>query len=251
MPELAHYSSTQDDGPARLAVITLDSPKNRNALSRQLISELRQHLRTAEKDKDVQAVVIESAGEVFCSGADLKEASAEGMAASSTELVALQRQIVAHHKPVITKIRGPVRAGGLGIVAASDIAISSEDATFAFTESRLGLAPAVRSLTVVPRLSSRSASLNFLTAGIVDGRTAEAQGLVTLAVPDRELDDAVAGVLEDVLHGSPQGIRESKALLAAPLLQHIDDLGDAMAELSAHLFASDAAREAMTAFLKR
>lgn len=245
MTELVHYEVADGVG-----TITLDSPHNRNALSRQLVTELAGHLATAADD-DSRVVVIRSADRVFCSGADLSEAAGDGMAEGTRALVALQRTIITHPKPVVTRLAGPVRAGGLGIIAASDVALCQDDVTFAFTESRLGLAPAVISLTVLPRLTGRAAADTFLTGRTFDAEEAARMGLVTRAVPAAELDDAVRTVCADLMAAHPQGLRETKALLARDLVARIDAQADDMAELSARLFASDGAREAMTAFLNR
>lgn len=245
-PELVHYAVA--DG---VATITLDSPHNRNALSRQLVSELFGHLEAAEADDAVMAVLVRAEGKVFCSGADLSEASADGMEEGAKVLVAMQRRIVAMGKPVVTRLHGAVRAGGIGIVAASDIAISADDATYALTEVKLGLAPAVISLTVLPRLTSRAAALTCLTGEPFTGAEAAEMGLVTRAVPEAELDDAVDAVLGSLLTGAAQGLRETKALLARDLVDRIDARGDEVAALSARLFGSDEAREAMLAFLER
>jgi enoyl-CoA hydratase/methylglutaconyl-CoA hydratase len=166
-------------------------------------------------------------------------------------MVEMQRRIVTHPKPVVTRLAGPVRAGGLGIVAASDVVICGDDVTFAFTESRLALAPAVISLTVLPRLTGRAAADTFLTGRTFDAAEAAAMGLVTRAVPAGELDATVADVCDELRKAHPQGLRETKALLAADLVRRIDDQAEPMAALSARLFGSDAAREAMLAFLSR
>lgn len=234
-----------------VATITLDSPHNRNALSSALVTQLFDALERAAADEAARIVLVRSADRVFCSGADLKEAGAGGMEQGARALVALQRAIVAHPKPVVTRLAGPVRAGGLGIVAASDVVLCSDDVTFAFTESRLGLAPAVISLTVVPRLTSRAAADTFLTGRTFDAAEAAAMGLVTRAVPAEALDAAVEEACEELRQAHPQGLRETKALLAGELLRRIDGQAEEMATLSARLFASDGAREAMTAFLER
>ena len=175
-------------------------------------------------------MLLRSADRVFCSGADLKEAGAGGMQQGARALVALQRTIVAHPKPVVTRLAGPVRAGGLGIVAASDVVLCSDDVTFAFTESRLGLAPAVISLTVLPRLTSRAAADTFLTGRTFAAAEAAAMGLVTRAVPPDELDAAVEQACEDLRLAHPQGLRETKALLAGDLLRRIDAQAEEMAD---------------------
>ena len=237
------------EGP--VATITLDSPHNRNALSRQLVTELADRLERAEADADVRVVVVTSADRVFCSGADLSEASADGMSVGTQAIVGLQRSVVAMSKPVVAVVRGPVRAGGIGIVAACDIVLTAEEATFALTEVKLGLAPAVISLTVLPRLTSRAAAYACLSGATFTGAEAVAMGLVTRAVPATDLDAAAAELCAELATGAPQGLRETKALLARDLLDRIDDRADEMAALSARLFGSDAAREAMAAFLSR
>ena len=244
--ELVHLAVA--DG---VATITLDSPHNRNALSRQLVTELFAHLETADADDAVTVVVLRAEGKVFCSGADLSEASGEGMEEGARAMVRMQRQIVALGKPVVTRLHGAVRAGGIGIVAASDIAISADTTTYALTEVKLGLAPAVISLTVLPRLTSRAAALTCLTGEVFDGTRAAEMGLVTRAVPEAELDGAVDAVVASLLTGAAQGLRETKALLTLDLLDRIDGRGDEVAALSARLFGSDEAREAMLAFLAR
>lgn len=234
-----------------IATITLDSQHNRNALSKQLVGELSEALHTADEDVEVRAVLLTAAGSVFCSGADLSEAKSGGMEQGAHDLVALQRQIVASGKPVVIRLHGPVRAGGLGLVGAADIVVAADTVTFAFTEARLGLAPALISLTTLPRMTSRAAARTFLTAESFDATTAAEVGLITEAVPAGELDATVAAVLEQLTKASPQGLRESKALVSAPLLANIDAHGDDMAKLSARLFGSDEAKAAMQAFLDR
>lgn len=245
MTELVHYEVA--DG---IGTITLDSPRNRNALSRQLVTELIEHIGASGAD-DSRVVVLRSADRVFCAGADLSEAATVSMEEAAAGIIGIMRGIVAHPKPVVVRLGGPVRAGGLGIVAAADVAICGDDVTFAFTESRLGLAPAMISLTVLPRLTSRAACDTFLTGRTFDAAEAAAMGLVTRAVPMDALDDEIAQVCADLMQAHPQGLAETKALLTRELLARLDTEGDEMATLSARLFASDGAREAMTAFLNR
>jgi enoyl-CoA hydratase/methylglutaconyl-CoA hydratase len=246
MTELVHY-----DVGEGVATLTLDSQHNRNALSRRLVSELVAHLATAEADDEVKVVVVRAEGRTFCSGADLSEASADGMEQAAGVLVDLQRRIATLGKPVVTRLHGNVRAGGIGIVAASDIALSADDATYAFTEVRLGLTPAAISLSVLPRMTDRSAALTFLTGEVFDGTSAAEMGLVTKAVPEDELDLELRQVCAALVKGNPQGLRETKQLLGGPLAERIDRHGDDLAKLSARLFGSDEAKAAMTAFLNR
>lgn len=244
--ELVHLDV---EGPR--ATITLDSQHNRNALSRQLVAELFAALEAAEADPEVRVVLVRAAGKVFCSGADLSEATADGMEEGARRIVALQRYVVTMSKPVVLRLHGAVRAGGIGLVAASDVVIADEDATFALTEVKLGLAAAIISLTVHARMNPRAAALTTLGGEVFDGRDAAAYGLVTEAVPGDGLDARVEEVCGQLATGAPQGLRESKAILNRDLVARIDAHGEEMAALSARLFASDEARAAMTAFLNR
>jgi enoyl-CoA hydratase/carnithine racemase len=244
--ELVHYAVAD-----AVATITLDSPHNRNALSQQLVTELFERLERADAHPAVKVVLIRQAGKVFCSGADLSEATTVGMAEGARRIVELQRLIVTMGKPVVARVSGAVRAGGIGIVAASDVAISADDATYALTEVKLGLAAAIISLTVHARMSPRASALTTLGGETFTGAQAADYGLVTAAVPADALDDAVATLCGQLATGTTQGLRESKRILNRDLVRRIDEYGDEMAALSAELFASDDAREAMTAFLER
>jgi enoyl-CoA hydratase/methylglutaconyl-CoA hydratase len=244
--ELVRYAVTDS-----VATVTLDSQHNRNALSRRLVTELFAHLEAAEADDAVRVVLVRAEGRVFCSGADLAEASTEGMEVSARRIVELQRLIVTMSKPVVTRVHGAVRAGGIGIVAASDVAVAADDATFALTEVKLGLAAAIISLTVHHRMTPRGAALTTLGGEVFTGGEAAAYGLVTTAVPGDELDAEVARICASLATGAPQGLRESKRVLNRDLVERIDAHGEELAALSARLFASEEAREAMTAFLSR
>ncbi|CAN5289231.1 enoyl-CoA hydratase family protein [soil metagenome] len=243
MSELLRYAAA--DG---VATITLDSASNRNALSRDLVKDLGEALARAEADGQVKVVLIRAAGAVFCSGADPAEAWAGDLVDGPRAIVALQRAIVAHPKPVVVKVQGAVRAGGTGIVAAADIAVAAEGATFALTEVKLGLAAAVVSLTVLPRMTDRSAAYTFLSGQSFTGAQAQTMGLVTKAVPADDLDTVTEAALAELVSGSQQGLAETKKLLNAGLLADIDARGEELSQLSARLLGSEIAQEAMAAF---
>jgi enoyl-CoA hydratase len=245
--ELVHLAVTDD-----VATITLDSPHNRNALSRQLLTDLVAHLQTASDDPAVKVLLLRSADRVFCSGADLSEITGPDAADAGVKaIVQLQRFLATLPKPVVVELAGPVRAGGLGIVGAADIVIAAESVNFALTEVRLALAPAGISLSLLPRFTSRAAADLFLTGRTFSANEAAAVGLITRVVPDDQLAAEVAAVIADLRAGYPQGHRETKLLLNRDLVARIDALGDEVAAQSAALFGSDQAREAITAFLTR
>jgi enoyl-CoA hydratase/carnithine racemase len=239
------------DDDDRIAVITLDSPANRNALSRRLVAELTAHLAEAGADESLHGVLLRSSHPVFCAGADLKEAATVDMVEVARGIIALQRSIAALPVPVVCRLDGPVRAGGLGLVASSDIVVCRDDVTFALTEVRLGLAAAVISIPLRARISPRAASDWFLTGRSVDAAEAREQGLVTSVVPTDEVDAATARVLDDLRAGARQGLVEAKRLLNADLVAAFDERGDEMARLSGLLFHSTVAQERMAAALRR
>lgn len=246
MPELVHLARR-----GSTAIITLDSPDNRNALSRRLVGELTDHLAAADADRDVRLVVLTHTGGTFCAGADLAEAVRDGMEVGTRALLGLLRSVVALGTPVAAVVRGHVRAGGVGLVGACDLALVTPTSTFAFTEVRLGLAPAIISLTTRSLLASRDASRLYLSGATFDGTEAARLGLVTACVEAEQLDVELERLADEFRDLSPQGLRETRALLNAPTLADIDARGDALVALSARLFASDEAREGMTAFRER
>ncbi|MFC4068699.1 enoyl-CoA hydratase-related protein [Actinoplanes subglobosus] len=234
-----------------VATVTLDSPHNRNALSRRLLAELGTHLAAAGRDAAVRVVLVRSSGRVFCSGADLSEARQGTAGDGPRAIVGLQRQIAALPKPVVVELAGAARAGGLGLVGAADVVVAAESVTFALTEVRLGLAPSAISLSLLTRLAPRAAADVFLSGRTFTATEAAAIGLVTRAVPDDALADAVAETVAELVKGSPQGLAETKRLLNGDLLGRIDRDGEEAAERSAALFASPEAQQAMQAFLTR
>ncbi|YCU40791.1 enoyl-CoA hydratase family protein [Mycobacteroides abscessus] len=240
----------------RAARLTLDSPHNRNALSSGLVRQLREGLQRAAADQTVRAVVLTHTGNTFCAGADLSEAS-EGSPQDiakdrAGQLTALLRDILELPLPVIIAVNGHVRAGGFGLVGAADIAVAGPDSTFALTEARIGVAPSIISLTLLPRLTSRTAGRYFVTGEKFDARVAAEIGLVTQSVDSAEaVEAAVTSLVDDIALGSPQGLAESKRLTTAPILADFDARAVELTETSARLFVSPEAQEGMLAFLQK
>ncbi|MFF4825014.1 enoyl-CoA hydratase family protein [Streptomyces sp. NPDC001312] len=221
----------------------LDSPGNRNALSAALVGELAAALADCAEDAAVRAVVLTHTGNTFSAGADLRDPP------RPDALVALLRQIVELPKPVVARVTGHVRAGGLGLLAACDIAIASNQATFAFTEVRIGVAPAVISLPLLPRADPRALARHCLTGERFDAAEAVRTGLVTAAGDDA--DAVLEPILDGLRRSSPQALAETKRLLTARVLEAFDRDAAGLTALSARLFSSAQAREGMAAFLER
>ncbi|MFF1274028.1 enoyl-CoA hydratase family protein [Streptomyces marokkonensis] len=223
--------------------LRLDAPERRNALSAALVAELAGALTDAAEDTAVRAVVLTHTGTTFSAGADLRDPPAPDA------LVGLLRQIVELPKPVVARVTGHVRAGGLGLLAACDISVASLAADFAFTEVRIGVAPAVISLPLLPRTDPRALARYYLTGERLDAAEAVRTGLLTAAGED--VDATLAPILDGLRRSAPEALAETKRLLTAKVLETFDRDAAGLTALSARLFASAHAREGMTAFLER
>lgn len=247
-----------DDSAVRLdvddevATITLDSPANRNALSARLRRQLIDHLDAAVDDAGVRVIVLTHTGPVFCAGMDLKEAKGAGAADQGVnEFPRILETLWSSPKPVVARLAGPARAGGIGIVAACDIAVAVGSATFAFSEVRIGVVPAVISATVLPRLQSRAAQELFLTGETFEADRAVEIGLLNRAVPEAALDAEVARYVEMLRLGAPGAMEEAKRLLRRPPAA---TMGEDLAELnqiSARCFAGAEGQEGIRAFAEK
>lgn len=249
MTELVHLAVDRGVG-----TITLDSPANRNALSRQLTTELHEHMRTAIQRPEVRVIVLTAAGTVFCSGADLKEqreANQSGGQTGPTALAPILELMWDSPKPVIGSINGAARAGGMGLVAACDLAIGVESATFAVNEVRIGVIPAIISVVLLRKLSLRDAMELFLTGEAFDGRKAVQIGLLNSSVPADQLDAEVSRYVEMVRKGAPNALAGAKRLVREVPEMAMHQAFDEMSARSAVHFASAEALEGMTAFAEK
>ncbi|MPZ87184.1 MAG: enoyl-CoA hydratase [Nitriliruptorales bacterium] len=271
MTELVHYDL--EDGVARL---TLDSPHNRNALSSQLTAELHESVRAALADPNARVVVLTGTGPVFCSGADLKEQRARNAPPAGardgssgqgeepagrdtapnrpglpTALIDVLTMLWDASKPVVCRVNGPARAGGLGIIGACDIVIARETATFGFAEVRVGVVPAVVAVTCMPRMTQRASLEYFLTGEAFDARRAVEIGMVNRAVPDDELDAEIDRYVKMLLLGAPGAQADIKKITETVPSLTRDEAFRSMLELSLARFASEEGVEGMRAFLEK
>ena len=238
--ELVHCSVA-----AGVATITLDSPANRNALSQQLVTELNDALDRTEQP-DVRAVVLTHTPPVFCAGADLKEratATPDAQSAGNPMSDAIAR-LGTMRAVTIAAVDGPVRAGGIGLMAACDLVVVNRAVTFALTEVRIGVAPAIISVPILARCGWSRLAAPFLTGEPFDADEARAIGLVTHVTDD--VAATVARLVDGVLAGAPNAVAEAKRILRAGT----PDM-DEMVALSAALFNSDEAAEGMRAFAEK
>lgn len=230
------------------ATITLDAPQRRNALSGEMIASVREHLASAAQDDSVRSVVLGHTGTVFCSGMDLTAVAA--VADVEHPVIAFPHLLIElweHPKPVIARIGGKARAGGLGIVAACDISIASTTSDFAFTEVRLGVVPAMISVPILARASVRVAEELFLTGETFDAVRAQQMGLINSV--NEDVDAEVARYTAMFMLCEPKALAGTKKMMRRDrsAVSMAEDYQQ-MAELSAGFFASPEAQEGIAAF---
>lgn len=237
-----------------VGTITLDSPANRNALSRQLVADLDRHLATALGDPAVRVIVLTGSGSVFSSGADLKERRTAEPAPPPGRprgLVPVLTAMWEAPKPIVGRINGAARAGGLGLVAACDIAVAAEATTFALSEVRIGVIPAIIAVVLVPKIGEARTMELSLTGDVFDARAAAGYGLLNAAAPEGRLDEVVDRYVASLLKGAPTALAGCKrAVRDIPKLS-MDAAFAEMSERSMRSFASEEAREGMAAFAEK
>jgi len=228
--------------------LTLDSPHNRNALSSQLLEELARGLRDATTDRTVRAVVITGTGTVFCSGADLSERT-RGV---TSQLPDILTTITTMTVPVIARVNGHVRAGGIGIIAASDLAVAPAQSTMAFSEVRVGVAPAIILVPTLRVTDRRFLSRAVLTGDSFTAADAVQAGLLSAVVSDeKDLNAWVEGVTDSIRLSAPGAVAATKDLLRTLPATSWDDGLSIAQRRSAELFAGAEAAEGMDAFLAK
>ncbi len=217
-------------------------------MSAQLLEELDRALRDATGDEDVRAIVLTGAGTVFCSGADL----AERGSAAPNRMPDILTCIVESPVPVIARVNGHARAGGLGLIAAADLAVAATASTFAFTEVRVGVAPAMILVPALRVMDPRFLARMTLTGDRFGAGEAADAGLLSAVVDDEAALDAWVAAQTDALRqAAPGAVRATKALLRGlPGRGWAENLADA-ARTSAALFAGAEAAEGMDAFLEK
>lgn len=229
--------------------ITLADEERRNALSAQLTSELVTALDIADNEPDVRVVVLTNSGSVFCAGANLAERSSTDASSGNIDPRTLFGRFRHSPKPYVGRIAGHCVAGGMGLAAALDISVAVDHAKFGFTEVRVGVAPAMISVICLPKMRPADAKAAFLRGHRFPAAEAVRMGLINAAVPAERLDAEIDLIVNDLLAGEPHAIAAAKQLIELVPTMSENDAFEWTAELSASLFASDEAREGMTAYL--
>ena len=243
---------------ARRATVTLTRPELRNAFNDEVIAELTLAFTELGARDDVRAIVLAAEGPAFCAGADLNwmrrmaDYDREQNLADAARLAEMLRVINACPRPVVARVQGDVYAGGMGLVACCDIAISIDSAHFCLSETRLGLAPATISPYVMRAMGPRAAQRYCLSAERFDAAEALRIGFVHEVVPEQRLDERVDAVARALLQASPAAVRTCKRLLHDVAQREIDaELIASTVEAIADIRASAEGREGVQAFLQK
>jgi methylglutaconyl-CoA hydratase len=241
-----------------IATVTLNRPELRNAFDDVLISNLTEVFLDLEKDDTVRAMVLTGAGKAFCAGADLnwmKRMAGYGYEQNLADAQALAGMLAAldrMSKPTVARVHGPAYAGGVGLVAACDIAIGTQNAAFCLTEVKLGLSPATISPYVVRAMGERLARRYFLTAEVIDAGEAYRLRLLSEVVAAEALDDTINALLDHLVAGGREAHRKIKDLVRAVGASPADDalIADTARRI-AEIRVSPEGREGIASFLEK
>ncbi len=243
------------DGP--VARVTLDRPQVHNAFNEEVIAGLHEAFRRLAEDDHVRVVVLAGEGPSFCAGADLDwmrraaSCSEEENRRDAAALAAMLRAVAECPRPVVARVHGNAYGGGVGLVAAADLAVAAATAQFAFTEVRLGLAPATIAPHVVEKIGPGWALRLFLTGERIGAEEALRIGLVYRVVPPAELDSAVEGVVRTLLAGGPQAQAACKELVRRVARERGAQVDDYTARLIAALRTGPEGQEGILSFLEK
>jgi methylglutaconyl-CoA hydratase len=255
MPDGMNSLKRTDEGS--VATVALARPEARNALNAALIAEITRCFGELAEDENVRVVVLTGEGPSFCAGADIgymrdtASFSYEENLEDARRLAEMFRSVDELPKPVVAKVRGAAIGGGAGLVAAADVAVAEEGTRFAFSEVRLGIAPATIAPFVVRKIGLSRARALFLTGERFDAEEAREIGLVHEAVLGRDLDATVENLVSRLLQGGPEAQAAIKALLhQIEATEPLEALG-LMTRLIAELRTSEEGQEGLGAFLEK
>jgi methylglutaconyl-CoA hydratase len=243
-----------NEGCAR---VTLNRPDRRNAFDTLMVEEICKAFETLGQDHSVRTIVLTGSGSIFCAGADINWLGSGGMVSVSQaqkdaeQLMTMFRTIDECPCPVIGRIQGAAFGGGIGLVAACDIVVAAESATFAFSEVRLGMVPAVIAPLLLRKTGDSFLRRFCLTGEVFSASAAKQYNLVHDVVEMDKLDSRTAQLVDSVVNLAPQAVRDTKALLRRLHTASDDERWSASVEANAHARLSPEAQEGFRAFLER
>jgi methylglutaconyl-CoA hydratase len=257
------YTRLELDLSSPVSRLTLDRPEVRNAFDDRLINEILDALRETQEahdaapDQGPRALILTGAGETFCAGADMNWMrrsagySRDENEADAMRMAAMLRALDELPIPTIARVNGACLGGGMGLIACCDIVVSADTAKFGFTEARLGIAPAVISAFVLPKIGASASRRYFLTAEIFGAAEARGMGLVHEVVPAGELDAAVERFTTALSGNGPHAVSAAKSLIREALGRPRKEALDNAVRVIAALRASPEGQEGLGAFLEK
>lgn len=242
----------QRDG---IATVTLNRPRQYNALSQALLLELRDAFTALAKDENVRVVILTGSGKAFCAGHDLKEIRASDDAGTHHALFSLcsevMLQITRLPQPVIAAVNGIATAAGCQLVATCDLAVAVEEARFATSGITLGFFCGTPGVAVSRSLARKHALEMLFTGRFLDAREAAAKGLVNQVVPAAELEDTVLALARTIAEKPPAAIQEGKRLFYRQLEAPLDEAYALASEFMVCNLADPATQEGIDAFIEK
>jgi len=255
---MMHWQSIDITMHERVATVTLNRPDLRNAFNDATIAELALAFDELGRDEDVRAIILAANGPAFCAGGDLNWMKAMAGYSDSEnyddalKLADMLRTIYLCPKPVVAKIQGDCYAGGMGLVAACDIAVAVDAANFCLSEVKLGLIPATISPYVIKAMGENAARRYFLTAERFTAAEAHRIGFVHELVAPADLDARVAAIIKSLVTNSPNAVKEAKTLVRDMAGKVVDqELGSDSARRIAAIRASSEGRDGVASFLEK
>lgn len=242
----------------RVATITLDRPEKRNALSGEMVTELKSAFSRASDDERVKVVVLAAEGDAFCAGADLaylqqlQSNTYEENLADSSHLMELFKMIYEHKHVVIACIQGHAIAGGCGLATVCDFSFTVPEAKFGYTEVRIGFIPAIVKVFLLRKIGEGKGKQLLLSGDLIDAGEAENMGLINWVVPAGELNDRVTGFAQKlVTKNSGQSMTLTKAMIAEVQSMNVENGLRYAAEQNAKARGTEDCQKGIASFLNK
>ncbi|HEY3429992.1 MAG TPA: enoyl-CoA hydratase-related protein [Cyclobacteriaceae bacterium] len=242
----------------RIGFITLNRPDKRNALSYELVAELKEAFTVAEKDEHVKVIVLKANGEAFCAGADLayvqqlQKFSYEENLQDSNHLKELFLKIYTHSKIVIAQVQGHALAGGCGLATVCDVVYAVPGAKFGYTEVKIGFIPALVSVFLLRKIGESKSKELLLSGELISADQALQMGLITKIIPAEKLEKEVADLAKKLIESnSGQSMELTKQIIAQVQGMSLNDALNYTAEMNAHARGTDDCKRGIAAFLNK
>ncbi len=252
-----NYEHLRIEHEDAVGTVALARPDARNSLNAGLIEEIRRCMEELAEDDNVRVVVLTGEGDYFCAGADIgymrdtAEFSYEKNLEDARNIAAMFGAVDECPKPVVARVRGAAIGGGVGLVAAADVAVAEEGTVFAFSEVRLGISPATIAPFVLRKIGQSQTRALFLTGERFDAARAREVGLVHEVAAEGDLDALVQEKVAGLLAGGPEALAATKALLRELRDAAAGEATEIMARRIAELRTGEEGQEGLGAFLEK